>query len=531
MFRPMDPQFSMDEAHFWMPEKHRAELERTWSHVFRTQVLRMIPESRFSELYHASMGRPNEPVAILVSLSVLKEMFDLTDEALMGSFRFDLRFHHALGLTLEETGMALRTLEYLRARVVGSEAVGATFDEGTDQIIEMLGLSTARQRHDSTHLRSNMANLTRLGLFTRTLEHFISALIKAFPDWHSTLPEEILKRYGERHGRFADAKASEGRRRLETASADLWFLVERFWDDVLVAALPEYGLLERLLAEQCRIEENESGTAVALKKGKEIQSDSLQSPFDPDATYDGYKGVGYQAQISETCGADNPIQVITRVDVEPAHESDQYAIVPALDDLEARDVAPEKMYTDTAYNSGDNLIAAAERGVDLVAPTPGNADPDGIGLGHFDLDLKKLRVRACPEGTEPVRSRLGKDGRTRNLRFDTERCAVCPLAEDCPAGRDGGRLRVHPRDIATAYSRAREETEEFKKEYAIRAGIESVNAALKTAHGLGKVWTRRLIRVAFAVRMKALASNVKRFLRYQSVLMNGKEGKKGLVPA
>ncbi|MBF0371200.1 MAG: hypothetical protein HQL52_17255, partial [Magnetococcales bacterium] len=71
MFRPMDPQISMDEAHFWMPEKHRGELERSWAHIFRTQVLRMIPESRFADLYHASMGRPNEPVAILVSLSVL----------------------------------------------------------------------------------------------------------------------------------------------------------------------------------------------------------------------------------------------------------------------------------------------------------------------------------------------------------------------------------------------------------------------------------------------------------------------------
>ncbi|WP_081436180.1 transposase [Magnetococcus marinus] len=74
-------------------------------------------------------------------------------------------------------------------------------------------------------------------------------------------------------------------------------------------------------------------------------------------------------------------------------------------------------------------------------------------------------------------------------------------------------------------------TEEFEKEYAIRAGGESVNAALKTAHGLGKVWTRRLQRVTFAVTMKALASNVKRFLRYQCVQMAGKEQKVEPVPA
>jgi hypothetical protein len=48
-----------------------------------------------------------------------------------------------------------------------------------------------------------------------------------------------------------------------------------------------------------------------------IASDSLQSPFDPDASYDGHKGVGYQVQVSETCSSDNPIQIVTRVDVEP----------------------------------------------------------------------------------------------------------------------------------------------------------------------------------------------------------------------
>ena len=78
---------------------------------------------------------------------------------------------------------------------------------------------------------------------------------------------------------------------------------------------------------------------------------------------------------------------------------------------------------------------------------------------------------------------------------------------------------MHPRDIATAYSRVREESDCFKKAYAIRAGIESTNAECKTAHGLDKVWTRSLQRVGFAVRMKALACNVKRFLRHSCARM------------
>jgi hypothetical protein len=531
MFRLMDHQISMEEAHFWMPEGHREELERTWPHIFRTQVLKMIPESQFSGLYHATMGRPNFPVAILVGLSILKEMFDLTDEALMSSFRFDMRYHYALGIKLEETELALRTLYYFRAAVAGSDAVGATFDEVADRIIAALGLDTSRQRKDSTHIRSNMTNLTRLGLFVQTIGHFLGRLEKDFLDRYHLLPEEIIKRYGERKGRFADAKSSEGRRRLDVTAQDLWLLVERFREDGSISQLPEYRLLERLLNEQCDIQSDADGVPVVMKDPKKISSDSLQSPFDPDASYDGHKGVGYQVQVSETCSPDNPIQVVTRIDVEPAHHSDQHALIPALDDLEVRGHIPEKMFADTAYNSGANLIAAAQRGVDLVSPTPGKADPDGIGMGDFDLDLEALRVRACPEGEHPIQDRLGSDGETRNLRFDPERCKVCELALDCSAGKENGRLRVNPKNIAIAFSRAREETEEFKKDYRIRAGGESINAECKTAHGLAKVWTRGEPKVTFAATMKFLACNVKRFMRYRCVQMLEKMEKRELVPA
>ncbi|MBF0622969.1 MAG: hypothetical protein HQL54_13700 [Magnetococcales bacterium] len=72
--------------------------------------------------------------------------------------------------------------------------------------------------------------------------------------------------------------------------------------------------------------------------------------------------------------------MLTRVEVEQAHESDANATVPALDDLAERGIAPKDFFADTAYNSGDNLLEAAERGVELMAPTPGQA-PEGLELG------------------------------------------------------------------------------------------------------------------------------------------------------
>lgn len=532
MFQLMDRQISMAESCFWMPGSSRQRLEETWPNIFRTKVLRMIPESDFASLYSADQGRPNVPVAILISLSILKEMLDLTDEALMDAFRFDMRFHYALGLCLDDTELSVRTLYYFRSRVAGSPLVGTTFDRVTDQIIETLGLNAGKQRMDSTHIRSNMATLTRLGLFTRTMEQFLARLENSFPDRREALPKVLKERYGERPGHFADVRSSQGRRRLETAAKDIWTLVDRFRGDADVCRMHAYKLMKRLLDEQCDIS-SDGGDAepVALKPGKEVASDSLQNPSDPDATYDGHKGQGYQVQISETCDKDNPIQVITRVEVEQAHKSDHNALIPTIDALVLRGHTPETLYADTSYNSGENLLEATDRGVDLMAPTPGKADPDGIDLRHFDIDLENMEVCACFEGEKPIRNRLGADGETRNLLFDPERCRTCELADDCVVGRQKGRLRYHPKDLAIAFSRAREESETFKEAYKTRAGIESVNAECKTAHGLGKVWSRGLPRVTFAATMKLLACNVKRFMRHSCALILESERKEATIPA
>jgi hypothetical protein len=41
-------------------------------------------------------------------------------------------------------------------------------------------------------------------------------------------------------------------------------------------------------------DENTHEKRISLKANKDIPSDSLQNPSDPDASYDGHKGKGYQ---------------------------------------------------------------------------------------------------------------------------------------------------------------------------------------------------------------------------------------------
>ena len=103
------------------------------------------------------------------------------------------------------------------------------------------------------------------------------------------------------------------------------------------------------------------------------------------------------------------------------------------------------------------------------------------------------------------------------MAFSKIHCANCPLKKHCPAKRkpNGTReLRTSVKEHVLARRRRYEKTDEFRKRYAARAGIEATNSELKRAHGLGFLRVRGGARVKLSVYFKALACNVKRVLGY-----------------
>ena len=80
--------------------------------------------------------------------------------------------------------------------------------------------------------------------------------------------------------------------------------------------------------------------------------------------------------------------------------------------------------------------------------------------------------------------------------------------------------------------RRAEAAEEWRKRYAIRAGIEGTNSELKRAHGLGRLRVRGGRRVRLAVCLKTLACNFKRMVHARPVEMeNTAQRAVGTVPA
>ena len=86
--------------------------------------------------------------------------------------------------------------------------------------------------------------------------------------------------------------------------------------------------------------------AVLKKLASEVKSASLRSPHDPDATYSGHKGPGYEVQVCETCDKANAAEIITQVEATDACVSDQAATLPVLASLAERGHSPDDLLAD-----------------------------------------------------------------------------------------------------------------------------------------------------------------------------------------
>lgn len=544
----------MFESEYVVPPAKAARLKKSWAEPFRQAVVPAIDEELFREAFSGTTGRPNKSIRVLVSLHLLKEWHDLTDGQVIEQFEYNLQWHYALGVVPEDAHVCQKTLHNFRMLLMEDNRAQQVFEDVTRALAEADGISFGQQRLDSTHVLSNIAKLTRLGLFVETVVNFLREVKREHPEKLDTLAAEFRRRYLEREGYFSDATRVQAQRRLPVVAEDIYVLLHHFQGDEAITSLASYGLLQRLFDEQCEVRDDgpddEGGGAtsgddadehtaprVALREPRDIKSTTLQSPYDTDATY-GHKGKGYEVQVAETFGDDNAYQLITTTSVNGANESDQRATVPTLDQLDASGMKPHVLLADTGYGSGANIIAAAERDVELVAPVqdkaaPETADPFSApaaltpaerepraeptaedleaSLGGFTFNATCDALLDCPQGEAPVRQHLV--GGRLEARFDATSCAGCPNADRCPtqALKNGDRrLSRAPATIATELRQVEQQQPPFKDRYRMRSGIESTNAELKGKHGLGNLRVRGRPRVELVVVLKSLALNVKR---------------------
>ena len=523
-------------GHLWDPweslgEKRRKLLEESWAGAFRKHILHQLPIDAVIPFFSETQGRPTKELYSLIGALVLQQMHDLTDNETVEQFSFNVQWHYALNITSAgdaEAYMCNKTLWNARNVIAENKLDEILFNSITDHLIEVFDVDTSNQRLDSVHIQSNMCHFGRIRIIAASIKSFIVNLKRQHPDQYKKVSDELAGRYKNDNALsiFSLVKPSESSKTLDQVSKDLFVLCQMFKDNDSILKMSSFSTLLRVLKEQCDVVDNEDAVeddAVKPKKAKDITSDSLQNPSDPDATYDAHKGKGYQVQLQETYQEDddknntdevsadedntNDLRLITYVEVEQAHISDANALMPAIDDTKERNIAPDVLLADTTYGGDENVQKAKAEGVEVVSPATGKENSENIQLTDFEIG-NNSNVKKCPEGHKPVDQ---KKKNTRNtVLFDVAQCSNCPQCSQCPVkeGKKFFYLRFDDKELRLAIRRKLEKSDLFKNRYRMRSGIEATNSEYDRLTGVKHLRVRGFKAVRFCATIKALGINI-----------------------
>jgi len=498
-----------------LTEKTRQRLLNGWPGVFRHVILELLPVDAVSEHFDPAMGRPTKELYSIAGLLLIQEFMDWTKDQALDAYSFHTNVHYALNLEPVTHDISKRTLERYIALFEEDDLAKATMDEITTKLVKVLKIRIDKQRLDSTHIFSDMASFGRTRLMGVAIKRLLTQLKRHSQADYNALDESLRNRYAPGVNQlFCDSKKDSPSRRLlrRQVAEDMYHLCRRFADNLEHSNRDTYKALERIFYEQCEV--HEENVCLKQKTGGKV----MQNPSDPDASYDGHKGPGYQAQISETCNPENEVQLITSAIPQTAAEADANAVEGVLDDLTAKDLLPDELLVDTHYTGDDNVQHAQARGVELVGPVPSGSSKskddeyERLNIDDFNVAEVTEEVICCPGGHKPQSSEHNNHtGKTKTVMPESA-CGQCEFFEQCPVKKTPSSYQLEhtAKDRRIAGRRREQDTEVFRERYKTRGGIEGTNSGLKRRTGLGRLRVRGRPAVFQAIYLKIAGWNILR---------------------
>ncbi|RLB87155.1 MAG: hypothetical protein DRH50_17340 [Deltaproteobacteria bacterium] len=502
-----------------LSDTNRKALLESWPGVFRHVILQLMPVDIVSQHFSRRFGRPTKELYSMAGLILIAEFNDWTWEQAITAYRFHLDIQYALNLPPYGGNEISRAtyFRYMKLFIDDDLAAEIMYDV-TRQLVKDCDIKVREQRLDSTHIFSDMASFGRTRMMGVTVKRFLVQVKRLASEAYEALDDDLRGRYSPGENKLFGGKGkNEEHRRLQRQQVadDMYQLIRLFCDDGRLNNTKAYKMLETIFYQQCKVEEEK--VVVKKKTGGNV----IQNPSEPDASYDGHKGRGYQAQLSETCAPENEVQMIVSTLPQTAVESDTAALPEVLDDLEEQDLLPESMLADTLYGSDENVCEAQKRGVEIVSPTkeyneevlPEDQKPyDSLTIDDFVVDEETEEVVTCPAGVEPKCSTYNPlDGKTTTI-MPQDACMSCEFSGECPMRKSRGQYRMEhtPRQRRLAARRREENTSVFRERYQRRAGIEGTNSGLKRRVGLARLRVRGKAHVFSAIRNKVTGWNIRR---------------------
>ena len=505
-----------------LPPKLRKRLDTSWSGAFYREFFSRLDETPFAILYADCPSRPNIPVNVLVGLEYLKAGNGWTDEEMFDNFCYDTQVRYALGFRqLGDGDFELRTLYYFRERLSrymqesGINLLEQAFEQVTDKQIAAYQLKTGKQRMDSTQIASNIRTMSRLQLLVEVLQRVYRMLTEEDQGHYA----EVFAPYIQGHaGQYVyHIKGEDTREHLQKIGELMVHLLSELQPSY--AQEPVYQMFERVFGEHFRVEEK----VLKIKIDKELSASSLQSPDDLEATYrqknkKSYKG--YVINLTETCDPENPLQLVTKVQVASNDTEDAEMLVEALPNLKER-TDLDTLYTDGGYGSPDADKTLQNNLVEQIQTAIRGRIPSTEKFNLADFEIKQAESGmptqiTCPQGqTVAVQPSSQKKGFVAH--FEAEGCQTCPFLDKCPAQRGKRDLRLHLRfnqQQVNLSQRRRRSLAHQKEGRNLRAAVEATVRQVKHPFPASKLPVRSRFRITCMVIGSALVSNVRRIQRY-----------------
>lgn len=260
------------------------------------------------------------------------------------------------------------------------------------------------------------------------------------------------------------------------------------------------------------------------REGTALPPASLRfdSPYDTDAHYCVKRNVewsGYRVHFTESCDQDLP-HLVVHAATTIAPIQDGQLTEKIHDDLAARRLAPAEHVVDAAYISPAHVDRAQRvHNIALLGPIAADNSRQTKAGSRFDkaafiIDWDNEQA-ICPRGaTSAFWTKLNFSGHTYlQARFAEADCRPCPDRALCTSSATRPRsVAVLPRPLHEIQMRNRldQQSEQWQRRNAIRAGIEATLSQNIRTHGLRRTRYRGLARTHVQHVLTAMACNLNR---------------------
>lgn len=510
-------QISMFDATSNLTKREVKMLEKSWAKYFSESIFPAIDEEPFRILYSDRPSRKNTPVNVIIGSLIIKEMFQLTDEEIVETLPFDIRFQYALHTTsFDEQPLNDRTLGRFRARCssyeeqTGIDLIHQCIVSLSSQIAQMMNLNTGMRRMDSLMVAANIKKMSRLELLYTCVANLAKRMKRlkdeAFPKSleHYISDDDHNKVLYHNRSEDTDNKISQV---LKDAALIISACGSRYDD------YSEYQLMLRVIGEQT--DKDADGNFILKHKHAGMDSKILQNPADPDATFRskaGKENRGYIANVVET--SDGMNSIVSDYQFEQNIYSDSQFLKDYISSQPKSDTAIT-MVTDGGYCGYENVRSAKDKNITLITTDFKGTDVADI-YADFSFSDDGKEILTCPSGNTPKSNVYDKNSDRCKASFPIDVCRNCPHFSACNPEMH---VRVATVKLSrrTAYHAEQQryyKTEEFKKYARFRNGVETIPAVLRKRHSVDKMPVRGLIRNRNFFGFKIAALNVFKLIKY-----------------